>query len=59
MDRATDKDNDMDRDKYIDVEIDPTQIYVDGFDTLRKFVPSGMILCRNFERGMRGLFREV
>jgi hypothetical protein len=45
MDRATDSDSDIESDKNIDVDMDPTEIYADGSDTQGKFVPSGMILC--------------
>jgi hypothetical protein len=47
MDRATDRDSDMERDKNNDVDKDPSEIYADGSDTQRKFVPSCMILCRS------------
>jgi hypothetical protein len=45
MDRATDRDSDMERNKNIDVDMGPKEIYADRFDTQRKFVLSGMILC--------------
>ncbi len=30
MDRVTDRDSDMERNKNIDVDMDPTEIYTDG-----------------------------
>jgi hypothetical protein len=43
MDVDRDMEIDRDRGTYIDMDINPAEIYADGFDTLQKFVQRGMI----------------
>jgi hypothetical protein len=57
-DTDTDRDTDMDRDintdsdMKIDINMDSEEIYAEGSDTPLKFVPRGMIACRNLFIGV-------